>query len=139
MKAQQALDNIHELANLLRNSVSHSHVNHLSIAGSSVRTRLAVQTLRDIEELSELLFSTAGLAADDIIEKIKELHCECKSIICQSSSEPPSLVVESGNDACSLLVQSVKQIERTWAFQYRLWNEKNSLSKEMGCTMEQFT
>ena len=157
--AQSALDSIHKLAHRLRDTVT---VNSAVSGATGAKNRLALQTLKQIELLSEILFKSAGRDAPKILETLEELIEEAQVLF--ATNESPKIIPDEDESDWSpsnekfsnivafygpssmltktnlkAVVDHVKQTERMWRFQYQLWLEKHEVAKCLGCDIDQLT
>jgi hypothetical protein len=146
---QYAIDQIHEFASTIRNYV----VFDVAEGSRSAKNRLAMEILRDLDSLTESLFASGGASAADVIEKLVELEDDASVLTSSSSSSSPSSsslsseAVVAGrhcdgsceNAIMNSIVSSIRDIEKTWTFQFDLWRQKRVTAESLGCDIQQLT
>jgi hypothetical protein len=154
---QYAIDQIHEFASTIRNYV----VFDVAEGSRSAKNRLAMEILRDVDSLTESLFASGGASAADVIEKLVELQDDASVLTSSSSSSPSSSSSSSSSSLSSeavvagrhydgscehasnaimnSIVLSIRDIEKTWTFQFDLWRQKRVTAESLGCDIQQLT
>ena len=100
---QLALDGIHALAYRLRNSVT---VNTVVSGPVGVRNRLAMQTLKQLELLSEVLFKSGGQDAAKILETLEELNSEAAVLFAKTEVNTDNFQVST--DSCHVVCSTLE-------------------------------
>ena len=145
--SQYTLDKIHDLVLSFESFIRNKE-------GSKINERLALGALNDIHKLTEKLFERGGSNAVDIIEQLDEVDdllrkLNKRNIVSYDTIRTTTMtetLLNSDTIRCPITLKSlqdiitnVRDIEKTFAFQHKLWLEKNKIAKVLDCSVEQLT
>jgi hypothetical protein len=153
---QIALEKIHRLSKLIQNFVSR-HDNKILVR------RLCVGYLRDLGRLTDQLFETYGARAMDILNELESLEASflrIQSAKGMSTDVDPekgdeNFVLDESPVIATLVQQGrlefaigerlfaaiidVREKEKTFDFQQRVWTDKKRMAMKMECSADHFT
>jgi hypothetical protein len=140
VQAQKVLDRIHAVS---------KRIGRFAVTKKVTTSRLFYTALRDLDEISNRLFATAGNAANTLMEEITEIEESLSRFLkpeedkriddSHTSAEASEGGVEGILEILRQTVEKVRVLERSWEFQLQLWNEKKDLCKQLDCSTDQFT
>lgn len=144
--AQYVLDKIHGLVQSFQSFIRKKD--------NKIKERLALAALKDIHILTEKLFENGGSNAIDIIEKLDDIDNLLKKLNTKrniitnviDASQTNEIQLNGDIITCPMTLKSlqdiisrVKDTEKTFSFQHKLWIEKNKVAKTLNCSVEQLT